>query len=179
MANKFDYHMSSDDIANLNMHLESKYENLYPVSRIEEEYNITRIRIHQLIKGNRIPGVVMLGSIYYFDMEHARDFFDNYKGFKLERMIARLTRTYKKLLTELGYNVDTFQYFDPFDMQMYVLPDSYIRNIEDYANQLSQWRYNSGQIAKDLKGNELSEEDYFTHIYSSLRASRAIYEKRA
>ena len=179
MANKFDYHMSSDDISNINMHLEWKYENLYPVSEIEKKYDITRIRIHQLIKANRIPGVILLGSNHYFDMEHAKDFFDSYKAFRAERMITRLTRIYKKLLKDLDYNVDTFQYFDPFDMQMYVMPDSYIQNIEEYAKQVCQWRYDYGQIAKDLKGNELTKEEYFNHIYSSLSASRDVYEKRS
>lgn len=182
MANQFNFSMSKDEIANINTHLAMQYAQVKSVGDIVDEYNISRVRLHQLINEGRIPGTIKIGKAYFFDMIHADKFFDEYADFIYQRYINQIAKTvHYKIYSYLQTvnNVDNFYYIDPYDDAPYTMPDQYRANLYSYAESIAAWRYNGGQVAKHADGENMSQDDYTSHIYASLRAAEDIYEKRS
>lgn len=181
MANQFTYPLSKDEIAKINIQTKSRHDTLKSVTEIEELYSLDRVRIHQLLQEGRIPGAIKLGNAWYIDLDDAEHFFDEYANWTYERYIARLAKTvHHKIYAYLqqNYNVDTFNYIDPFDDAAYIVPAEKLKDLYSFAESVAKWRYDMGQVYS-VNDENCSQNHYVNMIYASLKAAEAIYEKRS
>lgn len=148
--------MSTEQVDQANEWLSSNVATeMWITAQVCAEFKISQARLAQLLKTNKIPGHIQLGSTHLYIMRYARPWFEAYAMRVQARASNKVAKAAKKG-TRTKKDKEKWRTFTLYAKE-YRIPDEYI-NVHEYwrREQVAGLKYlnetgQTGQITEDTK----------------------------